>query len=116
MALSPVCLSGEFYGEMSLMGYSPWGHKESDTTEHTYISRFLYLRITDILGQIIFCCEGCPVHCRMLSVPGLYSLDTNITPQIITIKKYLQTFSLGEMSCPDMPLGEGGGQGKILSG
>ena len=56
------------------------------------------------------------MHCRMLSVPGLYSLDTNITPQIITIKKYLQTFPLGEMSCPDMPLGEWGGQGKILSG
>ena len=65
MALSPVCLSGEFYGEMSLMGYSPWGHKESDTTEHTYISRFLNLRITDILGQIIFCCGSSPVCCKM---------------------------------------------------
>ena len=26
-------LPGEFHGQRSLAGYSPWGHKESDTTE-----------------------------------------------------------------------------------
>ena len=26
---------GEFYGQRSLVGYSPWGHKESDATEVT---------------------------------------------------------------------------------
>ena len=30
---SPVFLSGEFHGQRSLAGYSPRGHKESDTTE-----------------------------------------------------------------------------------
>ena len=29
----PVFLSGAFHGQRSLAGYSPWGHKESDTTE-----------------------------------------------------------------------------------
>ena len=29
----PVFLSGEFHGQRSLAGYSPWGHKESDTTK-----------------------------------------------------------------------------------
>ena len=29
----PVFLSGKFHGQRSLMGYSPWGHKESDMTE-----------------------------------------------------------------------------------
>jgi len=29
----PVVLSGEFHGQRSLAGYSPWGHKELDTTE-----------------------------------------------------------------------------------
>ena len=24
---------GEFHGQRSLVGYGPWGHKESDTTE-----------------------------------------------------------------------------------
>ena len=29
-------LVGEFHGQRSLAGYSPWGHKELDTSEHTY--------------------------------------------------------------------------------
>ena len=36
---SPVFLPGEFHGQRSLAGYSPLGHKESDTTElltHTH--------------------------------------------------------------------------------
>ena len=32
---TPVFLSGEFHGQRSLVGYSPWGCKESDTTEVT---------------------------------------------------------------------------------
>ena len=30
---SPVFLLGEFHGQGTLVGYSPWGLKESDTTE-----------------------------------------------------------------------------------
>ena len=30
---SPVFLPGEFHGQRSLAGYSPWGRKESNTTE-----------------------------------------------------------------------------------
>ena len=29
----PVFLLGESHGQRSLVGYSPWGHKELDTTE-----------------------------------------------------------------------------------
>ena len=29
----PVLLSGKSQGQRSLVGYSPWGGKESDTTE-----------------------------------------------------------------------------------
>ena len=37
-----VFLPGEFHGQRSLVGFSPWGHKESDRTEglthtHKYI-------------------------------------------------------------------------------
>ena len=28
-----VFLTGEFHGQRSLVGYSPWGHKELDTTK-----------------------------------------------------------------------------------
>ena len=30
---TPVFLPGEFHGQRSLVGYRPWGLKESDTTE-----------------------------------------------------------------------------------
>ena len=28
---------GKFHGQKNLMGYSPWGRKELDMTEHTHI-------------------------------------------------------------------------------
>ena len=34
---TPVFLHGKCYGQRSLAGYRPWGHKESDTTEHIHI-------------------------------------------------------------------------------
>ena len=30
---APVFLPGKFHGQRSLAGYSPWGHKQSDTME-----------------------------------------------------------------------------------
>ena len=30
---SPEFLHGDIHGQRSLVGYSPWGRKESDTTE-----------------------------------------------------------------------------------
>ena len=33
-----VLLPGESHGQRSLAGYSPWGHKESDTTEPVSMS------------------------------------------------------------------------------
>ena len=36
---TPVFLPGKSHGQKSLAGYSPWGFKESDTTEHTHTIR-----------------------------------------------------------------------------
>ena len=36
-----VFLLGEFHGQRSLAGYSPWGHKESDTTEELTLLLFI---------------------------------------------------------------------------
>ena len=33
---TPVSLPGESHGQRSLAGYSPWGHKELDMTEHSW--------------------------------------------------------------------------------
>ena len=35
---TPVLLPGESYGGRSLVGYSPWGRKELDTTERLHFS------------------------------------------------------------------------------
>ena len=48
------------------------GQKEDSNTE------FLKFNAVDILGWIIFCSGGCPVHCRMFSsIAGVSSLDAN---------------------------------------
>ena len=37
---TPVFSPGEFRGQWSLVGYSPWGCKELDTTERLTYSRY----------------------------------------------------------------------------
>ena len=38
---NPVFLPEKSLGQRSLVGYSPWGHKESDTTEHAHTDESL---------------------------------------------------------------------------
>ena len=43
-------------------------------------SDFLNSSTIDILGWIILCCKGCPVHCRTFnSIPGLYPDNSTTT-------------------------------------
>ena len=42
---TPVLLPGEFHGQRSLVGYSPWGSKELDTTEGLTLSLSMIQRI-----------------------------------------------------------------------
>ena len=44
---TPVFLSGESHGQRNLVGYSPWGRKELDTTER--LTTLLFL------GKGLFC-------------------------------------------------------------
>ena len=51
---TPVLFPGKFHGQRSLVGYSPWGHKELYTTEclhacahthtHTYTNFYIHKR------------------------------------------------------------------------
>ena len=38
---TPVLLPGKSHGQRSLVGYSPWGRKESDTTESLHFNIFV---------------------------------------------------------------------------
>ena len=61
---TPVFLSGRFHGQRSLVGYSPWGHKELDTIERLILSLFLPLTNIYSLGldysifSVIICTIG----------------------------------------------------------
>ena len=43
MLPTSIFLPGEFHGQRSLAGYSPWGHKESDMTEQLILIYLLLL-------------------------------------------------------------------------
>ena len=55
---TPVFLPGEFRGQRSLVGYSPWGHEESDMTERLILSHALGLNLRFAFGDqvAIFVC------------------------------------------------------------
>ena len=42
---TPVFFSGKFQGKRILVGYSPQGHKELDTAEHTHTIRLSGIRV-----------------------------------------------------------------------
>ena len=58
---TPVFWPGEFHGQRSLAGCSPWGHKELDTAEQLSLSKYqqqgvfsLQCVLTDLSGRTLF--------------------------------------------------------------
>ena len=51
---TPVFLPGEFHGQKSLAGYTPWGCKELDTTEHRSMHTHLIFKSLSHF-EFIFC-------------------------------------------------------------
>ena len=60
---TPVFLPGKLHGQGSLMGYRPWGCKESDMTE----------RLTHWLDVYVHCERISPCVIKTYSSPKLYS-------------------------------------------
>ena len=52
---SPVFLPGESHGQRSLAGYSPWGCKESDATEHAHTYTYSSVFSMTISLSTVFC-------------------------------------------------------------
>ena len=52
MTTPPIFLPGESHGQRSLAGYSPWSHKESDTTEWLTLLPTLLLLFNHVSVQI----------------------------------------------------------------
>ena len=56
MAIHSSILAGEFHGQRSLVGYSPWGRKESDMTEqltYTHTRRMVLSKQTPQFHRLI---------------------------------------------------------------
>ena len=56
---APVFLPGELHGQRSLVGYSPWGRKESDIAEQLNSNSMLYI---SLLARLSLCWSG-PEEC-----------------------------------------------------
>ena len=52
---APVFLPGELHGQRSLVGYSPWGRKESDIAEQLNSNSMLYI---SLLARLSLCWSG----------------------------------------------------------
>ena len=51
MATTPVLLPGQSHGLRSVAGYSPWGLKESDTTERLHFLSFFFFSFSSRLWK-----------------------------------------------------------------
>ena len=58
---TPVSLTGEFHGHRSLAGYSPWGHKESDTTAAPEYNTgvYVYVPVCGVHVRVCVCVCVC---------------------------------------------------------
>ena len=52
-----------FHGQRSLVGYSPWGHKESDTTERLHFHICVYYKMLHICTHSIFLIHSVTDRC-----------------------------------------------------
>ena len=64
---TPVYLTGKSRGQRSLVGYSSWGHKESDTTSWLNNSNE-YMKYTRDISKVRSLAVHWWCHCQLLSV------------------------------------------------
>ena len=51
---TPVFLPGKSHGPRSLIGYSPWGLKESDTTKRLHFTFKVFIEFVTVLLVLCF--------------------------------------------------------------
>ena len=122
---TPVFLPGWFPGQRSLAGYSPWGHKELEVTEHacTYVPAFqtvadgngflIYLLVsalvillsTAVRETVLKCC-CCSVSKLCLTLCNPMNCSTPGFPVLCYLLKFAQTHVrwLGDAIQPSYPL------------
>ena len=85
---------GESHGQKSLVGYSPWGHEESDTTEQPTLSHLQEPR-SFLYSFFFFTCITFIMPCLVLWTAHLYSITEgggNAQKKVCTSMTHLKTF------------------------
>ena len=80
---TPVFLPGESHGQ-SLLGYSLWGHKESDTTEHTgAVWLYIQTQREQERGRVTY---GCTYVCVYTSLLPKHSLNSQTRKFVLCLQ------------------------------
>ena len=90
-----VFFPGEFYGLKSLVGYSPWGHKESNMTEqltHIYISS-----VQSLSRVLLFATPWTAARQASLSIT-----NSRRSPKLVSIESVMPSSHL-TLSLPSPP-------------
>ena len=102
---TPVFLPGESHGQRSLVGYSPWGHKESDMTEqltHTCVHVHTWLCVCMCIS---ICMYACVIACEKRQLLSS-AIGRSCCPCRIWRQRQPLFFKLQQLtSPPGLPLG-----------
>ena len=92
--LTPVFWPREFHGQGRLVGYSPWGRKESDMTEHThmiqlFIVSVVFSRLWKLLHILVWArraprTAGCGADVGRALAPSLW-LNLHRDPRVWSV-------------------------------
>ena len=87
---TPVFLPGESHGQRSLVGYSPWGHKGSDTTEQlTHTHKHTHTHTHTLLYHLIPWPWICPI-CQVPVSPFNYR-DRDLSARSLSLPSTTET-------------------------
>ena len=78
---TPVRLPGETHGGSSLVGYNPWGRKESDTTKRLHFTYLVHSKIEQKLHRFL----KYPLPTHMYNFPHNHHLTPRGTDTFVTI-------------------------------
>ena len=85
---NPGLLPGEFHGQRSLVSYSPWGHKESDTIEQVTLSHSVQGLDLPALGVRQQLCKH---HLCFFKIPEVTAETDQMNSLSVTVSSHIQT-------------------------
>ena len=98
---TPVFLPGEFHGQRSLVGYSPWGRKESDTAEQLpHICVCIYVGLPVYRYVHVYVCVHVYTYTCMYMFDDYIHIQSSSIASFITdmLKWKENSFSIGFVS------------------